>query len=290
MDIEDNTNTEVDQEIIKQATELGWTPQDKFKGDPDKWVDADEFVRRGEHLMPILRKTNTRLKSELAQRDSEIDKLRSDLDNVRGTLDRLDQHYSAANKRAAEQAIGSLKEALKSAREDNDVDKEVELLSQIGLAQDEVKRLAQEDEDKGKEKKEVSNKQVTGIDPSLVAWQRENSWFGTDPKKTKQFNRIAEDLREEINESGEDLTGREFLDRCNDLWEKSHGDSLPNKTDSGGRSSSGSSGSGPKGWNQLPKEAKDVCLADADYLVGEGKRFKTLDEWKKEYTRIYNAT
>lgn len=28
------------------ATEMGWTPQDKWRGDPEKWKPADEFVRR----------------------------------------------------------------------------------------------------------------------------------------------------------------------------------------------------------------------------------------------------
>ena len=297
----DEINTELDgsgpdEVVIKQARDMGWTPQDKFKGDPEKWVDADEFVRRGEQLMPLLRKTNQRLKEDLAARDAEIDNLRSKTENMQATLDRLDAHYSAANKRAAEQAITGLKDQLKSAREDGDVDKEVELLQQIGLAQSEVQRLTDEDakkKEKEKDKPPVEDKATPKIDPSLKAWQRENDWFGTDPKKTRQFNRIAEDLREDLNESGEDdkYSPVEFLERCSELWEEQFGEAkLPSKTDGGNRSGGSQSPGSVKGWNQLPKEAKEACLADVDVLVGEGKRFPTLEDWKKEYVRIYNAT
>lgn len=307
-DTDDDTGTGPDEATVKAAKEMGWTPQDKFKGDPEKWVDADEFVRRGENLLPLLRKSNARLKNELAERDTKIDTLQQQLDNVTGTLERLDQHYSEANKRAAQGAINGLKEQLKQAREDQDIDKETELLEQIGLAQTEVRRLAAEEEQRKKDKEDPNkgkgkdaddpNKGKGGkgeLDPDLKSWQQENDWFGTDLKRTKQFNRIAEDLREELNEAGEEdkFTPVEFLEHCQQLWEEQFGDggeNRPSKTDTSSRSSRGNEGGDGKvkGWNNLPKEAKEACLADEAMLVGEGKRFKTLDDWKKEYVRIYN--
>lgn len=284
-----------DEATIKEAREMGWTPKEQFKGDPEKWVDADEFVERGQHLMPILRKTNERLKRELKDRDTRIDTLTTEVQNVRGTLDRLDAHYSAANKRAAEQAIASLKNQIKEAREEGDVDKEVEVLRQIGLAQDEVRKLEDEAEKRKKEKENPDpNKGKTkdtprdGLDPKLQEWQDENPWFGTDAKKTKQFNRIAEDLREEV---GDELVGVPFLKKCEALWEEQFGDNPPpDKTDTGNRSGGGQGGDGKvKGWNQLPKEAKDICMADVPMLVGPDKKFKTVGEWQAEYVRIYNA-
>lgn len=301
-----DTGNGPDEQIVKAAREMGWTPQDKFKGDPEKWVDADEFVRRGENLLPLLRKSNARLKSELADRDTKIDTLQAQLDNVSGTLERLDQHYSEANKRAAQGAINGLKEQLKAAREDGDIDKETELLEQIGLAQSEKRRLDDEEEKRKKDKEEAEKKgkddpnkdkgktKPDGLDPDLESWRKENDWFGTDAKRTKQFNRIAEDLREELNEAGEEdkFTPVEFLEHCQQLWDEQFGDGgeKPSKTDGGSRTSRGNEGGDGKvkGWNNLPKEAKEACLADEATLVGEGKRFKTLDDWKKEYVRIYN--
>lgn len=294
-----DTGNGPDEATIKAAKEMGWTPQDKFKGDPANWVDADEFVRRGEQLLPLLRKTNARLKHELTERDAKIDTLRAELDNVTGTLERLDAHYSAANKRAAENAINGLKEQLKQAREDGDIDKETELLDQIGLAQTEKRRLDEEEGKRQKEKEDKKNKPdpdkgkggPEGVDPDLQAWQRENPWYGTDAKRTKQFTRIAEDLRDELNEAGENdkYSPTEFLEECKRQWDEQFGDGgeKPGKTDTNGRTSRVSNSGGPKGFNNLPKEAKQACLDDADALVGEGKRYKTLDDWKADYARIY---
>lgn len=36
--------------IANLASELGWVPQDQFKGDPDKWRPADEFIRTGRDI------------------------------------------------------------------------------------------------------------------------------------------------------------------------------------------------------------------------------------------------
>lgn len=300
---DEDTGTGPDEKTVKAAREMGWTPAEQFKGDPDKWVDADEFVRRGEALMPILRKTNQRLKAELAERDAKIDNLTAEVQNANTAIERLDSHYSEANRRAATQAITNLKDQLKEAREADDTDKEIELLEQIGLAQSEVRRLTEEadkkktaDKDKGDkpdgDKGDKGNKPA--VDPELKDWEKENKdWFGVDKKRTKQFNRIAEDLREELNEADEadKFTPVEFLEECQRLWDKEHGDGeRPEKTGSSNRSARGNNSGGPKGWNQLPKEAKDACLADADYLVGEGKRFKDLAAWQTEYARIYHAS
>jgi len=50
-----------------EAKEMGWVPQDQFKGDPEKWRPADEFVRRGEDILPIVRKQNEKLHGELKE-------------------------------------------------------------------------------------------------------------------------------------------------------------------------------------------------------------------------------
>jgi hypothetical protein len=34
---------------------MGWTAKEKFRGDPERWVDAATFVKNGEESLPILR-------------------------------------------------------------------------------------------------------------------------------------------------------------------------------------------------------------------------------------------
>ncbi len=41
---------DADDPIAKLATEIGWTPKDQFKGDPEKWKPADQFIRDGREI------------------------------------------------------------------------------------------------------------------------------------------------------------------------------------------------------------------------------------------------
>jgi len=47
-----------------QAREMGWTPENEYKGDPAKYVDAGEFIRRQELFDKIHHEVNARKKIE----------------------------------------------------------------------------------------------------------------------------------------------------------------------------------------------------------------------------------
>lgn len=64
--------------VEELATDMGWTPQDKWRGDPEKWKPADEFVRKtvdvnkglGERLKGLETQISTmaRTSAELTER------------------------------------------------------------------------------------------------------------------------------------------------------------------------------------------------------------------------------
>lgn len=282
------------QDLERQAKALGWVPEEKFKGPKDKWISADEFLKKGEQVVPILRANNERMKGELLTRDARIDTLTQQLADAQKAIERLDEHYSAANKRAVDQALNDLKSQLKQAREDNDVDAEMEILGKIGDA-NEAKRNAEAGSTKSKqEDKKGDQQEQSDLHPDFQAWQKENSWFGgtsqADKKRTRAIMRIAEDLRDE----GDDEVGRAFMDRCLAKLEEQEGSredneppSRPSSKVEGAPRNGG--GGRVKGWGDLPAEAKNACMADVDTFVGPNKRYKTEDEWKKQYVKIYFA-
>lgn len=55
------------QQAEVKARSMGWRPKEQFRGDPTKWVDAEEFVRRGEQHIPILRDRLDRTQKELEE-------------------------------------------------------------------------------------------------------------------------------------------------------------------------------------------------------------------------------
>lgn len=285
MDVENEVDDQggIDPAVEKEARSMGWRPLEEFKGDKEKWVDADEFVERGRHVLPIVLENNKRLQRDLSTRDRKIDTLQSKLDDALAAIDKLDKHYTEANKRAVENAKRQLKEELRQAREDNDLDKEFEI-------QDRINDLNNATQDTPASKKPTTPAaKAESSNAEFAEWVKDNDWFDVDKKKTKEVVRIAEDLREEGNE----LTGREFFDECVRVWEEQHDEQesdtkrKPRATSKVESPNVRTPRTGGKSWADLPKDAQEACLADADNLVGEGRRFKTLDDWKKRYVSIY---
>ena len=45
--------SKADAETQAKAEKLGWIPPERFKGDPERFVDADAYIERGE-IAPLL--------------------------------------------------------------------------------------------------------------------------------------------------------------------------------------------------------------------------------------------
>ena len=70
--VEQADDQQAAQEVQRQADEaearnIGWRPEAEYRGDPAKWVDAAEFIRRGKEHIPILRADLRRTREELAE-------------------------------------------------------------------------------------------------------------------------------------------------------------------------------------------------------------------------------
>lgn len=111
-----------------EAKEMGWVPLDQFKGDPDKWRPADEFVRRGEDILPIVRSQNA--------------KLHNDIKELRETNERMSRMFekTLATERAnAEQRIEALRAESRAAVKAGDDAKADQIDQQIETLREETK-------------------------------------------------------------------------------------------------------------------------------------------------------
>lgn len=275
---------EYSEEVIAEATKLGWKPLEKWKGDADKWIPPDEFVEFGQKALPILQQNNRRMQQELLTRDQKLGTLETQLKTVTQQLEKLDKHYSEATKRAVEQTKRQLLTDLREARDSGDVEAEQQLLGQL----DDVREALRDSNKKQENKKDApATPPTVEVDPDAQSFIADNPWFDKDKKRTKAFLRITEDMRDE----GVTTTGRAFLDEALERLEESEegkdGDDDRRPTSkvesSNTRSSSRKSGT----FASLPAEARKICHDDADIFVGEGKLYKNLKEWENEYARIY---
>lgn len=276
---------EQESEFDGQAREMGWQPKENWDGPEDKWVDAKTFVERGEHIMPIMRANNKRLKQDLLTRDKEIATLKQSVEAANKAIKALQKHHTEATAHAVEQAKKDLREQLKQAREVGDFDAEEEI-------RDKLSDLKQTRDDAPPVDKTENENGAAQLHPDFIAWRDENPWFSDTStsesrKRIREFVRIGEDLRED----GDNSTGREFMDKCLKTLEEREGKGKsPTRTVS--KVESGASGdrrvAGGRAFDNLPKEAKAICHEDNDSFVGPGKMFKTVREWEDHYAKLYS--
>lgn len=293
-DQDNDLGNEVPEEVLKTAREMGWTPKEKFRGNPEKWVDANTYVERGEHVLPILRADRDRLRKELLTRDTEIGTLKHQVTTTNALVKDLTVQYDARLQAELAAQRTRLKATIKEAVEDRDTDAELDAREQL----EQLTVAEREAQDRAKNNKAKLTAAETPVDKNgdpqvqlsadFMAWNKDNPWYGgtsgDDRKRTRAIMRIAEDLRDD----GEKAQGREFMDLCLEELERAEdtgGQRSTSKVEQGNPRNNGGSQTGSYG--SLPAAAKAACEEFAQDLVGEGKVYKTLKDFQTYYAKTY---
>lgn len=284
---------EADAATETKARGLGWVPEDQFRGDKARWVDAKTFVQRGEEIMPILKQNNQRLEDELRAVRGQLTEAQQAIKDSQQAVKDLLEYQTEATLDAVKRTKKDLRSQLTAAREAQNF----ALIEEIEEQLDEAKTTetkVQEKVDKAKaaaKTPEPTPAPKGGLDPEFVAWHKDNAWFGVDKRRSAQLAVECQMLREDPANAR--LVGRAFFDKALEnvdalLNPKSTHSRVDTGTTGGPASAPSKSGS-PKGWSDLPQEARDVCNARETKFVGKGKPFKTKEEWQKHYITHYFA-
>ncbi len=284
-DYEENENTEQEvdttgaPDLEERAREMGWMPKEEYKGNPDNWRSAEDFVEKGKHLLPLISANNKKLRQELLTRDKDIATLKQAVETSQKAIKALQKTYTESTKLQVEQARKELRDQLKAAKEIGDVDAELLLIDKL----DDLKQAVKEQKDE-----DTSATEVTTLDPAFVQWQSENPWFGntTDAKDNSRTQALVK-VGEELRSSGDRSTGRTFMDKCVRELERQEAGAKKILSKVEGSSGAGHRSSGSGGFLSLPKEAQDACHEDTRSFVGPGKMFKTVKEWENHFYSLY---
>jgi hypothetical protein len=241
--------------VEDSAREMGWRPKEEFKGDPDKWVEAETFVKRGEEILPILKANSKKLEVANAA-------LKAEMAETKKAVAEFKQYHSQTEKRAYERAMKDLEARQAQAVQDNDlravreITREMTSLSKDVRTDDSGDLYATPDHAK-----------------TVAAWQSENTWFGTDVVLTGAADAIASDL---------EARGVRGADQLAEVAKRIKAE-FPHKFENARRSAPAAveGGSPPrkagKGWSDLPPEAK----AFAERMVKQG--LITKENYAKDY-------
>jgi len=254
-------------EAETRAQRMGWRPKAEYEAsgrDPAKWVDADEFVRRGEESLPVLRE-------RLRKQDKIIASQESKMEEGNKLLRELVTHQQEQTRAAVENAVKSLKAERREAASTGDVDKVEELSSEIAEAEASLKTApapAKVDE-------------RATIPQEVVDWAEANPWFNTDPvmnavavaaygklvpdKTMTETQKLAKVKAEVIRRFPENFSNARRTE--------------PPAVEGGGN---GQRRSGAKGWNDIP--ADDRAIAQRLIKQGAVKDQATYSKlyWQQE--------
>lgn len=285
-------------EVEQRAREMGWAPKEEWRGNPNHWMDAREYVQRGEQMIPILRSNLRKSEGELAALRRQVQEQNARLAAATESIDVLTNISTEQSRNAAKEKRRELLRQRAEARREGDTDTEIALEEQIEEVSLQINNMEVEAEvPTPKTKKPVAKRPSQpetpnpAQDPEYIAWTQANPWFGTDARRTALATAIGSELR--ADPANNVLQGRAFFEKITAEMNKFLGvqPRSSSKVESGGAGGGGggdsSRTSNGKSYNDLPQDAKEACTKQAKLVVGEGRAFKDMASWQKHYTTMY---
>jgi hypothetical protein len=225
-----------------RARRLGWVPKEDFKGDPDKHRSAEEFLERGESLLPLLKRDNDRLHESMSR-------LEKKLAEQEKTFGQFAEFATKAEERAYNRAKTELEAKRDAAIATADIDGARQAQGQIDALNKEVTP-------------KVETKTDSQADPSIQAWISENEWFNKSPSLRAYSVEIFGDLEKQFpGKSKSELlaeTKQKTMDRFPDKFGIN-----PKRDDAGAVSTPGGVAQprrkAGRSYDDLPAEAKKAC-------------------------------
>jgi hypothetical protein len=271
----DDPQTEADARLV------GWIPKSEFKGDPEKWKPASEFLKLAESQLPMARANNRALKETNAQLVARLRKQEEMITGLQESMRALEEFHSEDTKRKVEVARAKLIKELKEARAAGDVDAEAEILDAL--------TQAPKPEETPPVKPAAQPRPQN--DPVFEAWKLDNPWFEADPIKRGIAVGFAQKIREDPSKNH--IQGRAYFEEAarmaDEFLAKREAPARSDKTEGGGGGGTGGGSGMPKGkgYAQMPPDAKAQCDKEAKKFVGKSDRFKTLADWQAYYAKTY---
>lgn len=272
-------------DVEVRAREMGWRPQEEFKGDPERWVDAETFVKRGEEVLPLVKAENRRLHEQTSTLQAEIKSLKAAVEEQRKSMSDLVEFTQAQLAEKLAEQKRDLTAKLRAAKREDD-DRAIE----------EIEEQLEENAEARAKLKEKPAAAPPPAAPQRIeetaeyrAWIAKNPWFGGTSRADQAKTAAAERFGLEAAKAGK--THQAFFDHVDEAMAEVYPPARRTDPTEDGRPNAGggSGGKGDAGFNSLPAEAKAKAREQAPRFVGPNKMFKTEGDWFKYYAKQYNT-
>ncbi len=234
----DATDQTQGQDVEAKARRTGWRPKEEFDGPAEKWVPADEFVKRGE--------TNA---ATVKQLEKLLDKANTEIAGMKETFSEFRDYHTKTVQSQYQRAMKDLEARQTQAIEDGDVEG-------AKAATREITDLTKEMADKPAQK-QPAEADTKAAAKAVKDFQAANPWFGEDDAMTGAAERIAAKLqRQGMTDPEEQLA--EVAKRIR--AEFPHKFENPRRKEAAAvEGTQGAARKNGKTFNDLPPEAKAMC-------------------------------
>lgn len=267
-------------EVQAKAESMGWIPPTRYKKAPDQFVDAEEFIKRGEIVIPIIRETNKRLAADLAAAQAKTAALEAAQAQTARSVAEMEERHAVELQKTRERTREQVKAQLAAASQEGDHEAVAELT-------DRLVKINAEPPPKEAPKTAPAAPAPTQVDPELKAWNAENPWFGKDKRRTA----LALSIAQEFREGGDSSTGRAFYEKVgaevSAVFDRDEPATGASKVEGARNGTEGPRSTSKRSYDSLPAEARSACDADQRSFVGPNKRYKTVAEWRTRYAELY---
>lgn len=277
---QDNTgNGSADQETESRARRLGWVDKEEFKGDPTKWRPADEFVQRGEKILPIVLANNERLQETVGRLERKFEESIAENKELKSVLGEMRDFARNASEREYKRAKTELESQMANA-----------VSSADGPTYDRAKiQLDALEREKPKidpaPKSDPSGKEYQGtpkgpLDPIIQDWIKKEEWFTKSPV----LSAYAVEIYGDLEKTRPGMTKSEMLAETKRMTV----DRFPEKFGANPLRNGAASVSEPRGGGSQRKKGKTYDDLPADAKAACDRYVKNIPNYKRDdYVRDY---
>ena len=254
-------------EVEERAKTMGWVPKDDFKGDPERWTSAEDYVDKADNIMPIMRAQNKKYEEQLKNQSSVLESTKAELASMKKTVDSIVRVNTKVSEREYERALETIRNEQAVAIENNDGDKFKEL---------------EADKDKlieNKPEKIVVEESKPDGNPAFDEWVVKNDWYNTDT----ELREYSDYMATVVSKANPQLYGADLFDTVKDRVKATFPSKFenPNRQEpgavDGGTNQGQNSGTGGSTYSDLPDDAKTACNQFVEDGLGK----------KKDYVDMY---
>lgn len=238
----------------EKARRLGWRPLDEFQGDPDRWVEASEFLERGERQVPLLR--------------ANLQKAEKRIEQMEATLHKFAEHHKKTEENAYKKAIEDLKKQRAEALTNFDGEK----LNEVETKLEQLRE---------KKPAEPVYQPPQPVNNEFAEWEQRNQW-ALSPVGSAAATEIANEIRNSPECQG--LQGVQFLDKVTLEVKKRYPQLFPDLNNPT-RNEPAKVGSGRPASRKKQKSIKDLPQ-EAQQAFHDFKRMGLIDD-EQQYIREY---